>query len=1646
MHSLGLCLDALTPGKIMLDEHMWITCPVLMSSRMCFAAEATMQQASGDDTGDEEIRGKYAEVLGVCRGVDHDVPLTVQWVTGRISNFEYLMALNYAAGRSMVDPLYHPILPWVTNFIAEVKPHNRSHVLRDLTRSKFRLSKGDAQLHTTFMHSEPPHHIPDALSELTYFIYMARCTPMQVLQRVVRNDFVAEHYPRSIQKMFEWTPDECIPEFYMDASVFKSIHTDRLMDDLELPQFASTPAAFLAYHRQILESDDVSKNLHHWINLTFGYCLQGEDAVRNLNVPLRHCMSSNEKIGDSAKLDKHPGFVVLFRHPHPMRRYRQFSSSTNTPKSSYEPSLQQFLDLDREDNRSQRKLMKYVEENIVSPVVDMSPTESDLDTILKFSKPLRICGYDTSEYNTVDAYKFAARYGTFLEACYQVPAEGDVNAVSMNNWDDEFRCRMGELACTDSWKADLKECNTADAMQWLQAQDLFSLGCIFAELYTGQPLLDHSIAEDVSALSHRLREYFNSVEPLPLPVQRLVCLLTNPTPQNRPNAFEVLRTCFFHTSEYIRTFPPDPAFDDVVEMFDQPVPPQYNLNRQRLNILQDYCQYLFPSYFKATYKFIGELKLAPTSLAKLKYLTKHAAQISEMPLEGLGLTLPHILDIIRDPQSFRDELGALLRANLQTYSCSEGYELELKSIVEYVAVVDALGCRLGIDSTERIIVPRIIEFLSKLKSQTLLQSIIRSTLWKVLIQRAGPKCFLRQFLPLLLTYVSCGTLRNVSLNASGYESGVSPLWAAGGAHPEKSDWLHSSASIGLRDVQESAVVALSSLALPDALGPGLCIRYVLPALLCLVGVPQLATTGYQLNAGEDYDATMLHLRHDFITRLAEYRSDDMFVIHSILGICSHAGDIATTGVVLPKIFGDILPALEVQLHTRPTTGTYAALLELFFLLIGLLPMASVESVRKHYFLSPKESGEYSSLLKILITLPLPTLVRPSACNGMPGYLQSLVDFRRRHFVFMQLCKLISSASMYVGNNNVMETVLPVVDAFFESFVDTYRTKDVESEEMTLAFQLGVELFVPLAQQVGPEAFSTCVHHVNPRLEMWLMSTASGAIGKSPPLPSNILPEELSGAQDTLTPALPDERSSIFTKWLAAVTPGKRVAKEDRKKTGTVVVRPEIVEIETPATEASSIDEPKYQFYDGSSDDDEDVAEDDISCIKNIPVPPINLPIQRLKSESDASLGTPTSVDYEYTLPKLLESLTDMELEDIETIHHNIRTARADSTAVRSTSIFTPSRSSKDAKRNINSLPHKTKSPEHFFNSTLLSQAKSHLRATKGQLRKHVAASLLMSSNFADKSDAGGDSDCEDDANLLRMHSDLAWLLGGSGRWRVVSDSELLGLPSDKPKFPEKMPPTPSSSKSKPKQPAAQISMTSPKIAVDTASEAVSLFALSMCNKSSWVADELPGGVITMLANPLESLLLTGSFSGAVKIWNINAHPVHMATSYTAHSSAIRCASFMRNGMHVASCDGSIHLWDVETSRTVGSIWGSRDNNLPFAHMHAISPREGVSPDINYHGDDQIVTCTGPIIASYDFRVHSSSPLKSIADWKVFTGNTPMADMSPHLCTAASHEQYTFVGSMGGNVWAVDRRSGRTMFNWQAHDSAVLKVSLIRNQL
>lgn len=87
---------------------------------------------------------------------------------------------------------------------------------------------------------------------------------------------------------------ELIPEFYDTEQDGKFLvnnmginfgyrHDGTKIGDVILPPWAKNPLDFVTKLREALESEYVSKNLHHWIDLIFGYKQQGEEAEKAHN-------------------------------------------------------------------------------------------------------------------------------------------------------------------------------------------------------------------------------------------------------------------------------------------------------------------------------------------------------------------------------------------------------------------------------------------------------------------------------------------------------------------------------------------------------------------------------------------------------------------------------------------------------------------------------------------------------------------------------------------------------------------------------------------------------------------------------------------------------------------------------------------------------------------------------------------------------------------------------------------------------------------------------------------------------------------------------------------------------------------------------------------------------------------------------------------------------------------------------------------------------------------------------------------------------------------------------------------------------------------------------------------------------------------
>ena len=257
IHKKGLRVGDITLKDIKIDQELFVSvCPIPQANLLVIDTQASRIK---DSKKTEKVYQKLLKNLKsqlasaqadqaeiICDNfLGHTVHL---WSTGQLSNFDYILLLNYLSGRTFDNPNHYPVMPWIRDF------HSPNGGWRDLTKSKYRLNKGDTQLELTYGESSSkshqefeawsdplshqksvihiPHHVSDVLSEITYYVYKARRTPKSVLCKYVRNRWVPAEYPQSMQRLMEWTPDECIPEFYTGKinfskpknSLFESFH------------------------------------------------------------------------------------------------------------------------------------------------------------------------------------------------------------------------------------------------------------------------------------------------------------------------------------------------------------------------------------------------------------------------------------------------------------------------------------------------------------------------------------------------------------------------------------------------------------------------------------------------------------------------------------------------------------------------------------------------------------------------------------------------------------------------------------------------------------------------------------------------------------------------------------------------------------------------------------------------------------------------------------------------------------------------------------------------------------------------------------------------------------------------------------------------------------------------------------------------------------------------------------------------------------------------------------------------------------------------------------------------------------------------------------------------------------------------------
>ncbi|OMP04932.1 hypothetical protein COLO4_09186 [Corchorus olitorius] len=233
-----------------------------------------------------------------------------RWQNGEISNFQYLMHLNTLAGRGYSDLTQYPVFPWVlADYESENLDLSDPKTFRKLDKPMgCQTPEGEEEFKKRYESWDDPevpkfHYGSHYSSAGIVLFYLLRLPPFSAEnQKLQGGQF--DHADRLFNSIRDtWlsaagkgnTSDvkELIPEFFYMPEFLENRFNFNLgekqsgekVGDVLLPPWAKgSVREFIKKHREALESDFVSENLHHWIDLIFGYKQRGKAAEEAVNV------------------------------------------------------------------------------------------------------------------------------------------------------------------------------------------------------------------------------------------------------------------------------------------------------------------------------------------------------------------------------------------------------------------------------------------------------------------------------------------------------------------------------------------------------------------------------------------------------------------------------------------------------------------------------------------------------------------------------------------------------------------------------------------------------------------------------------------------------------------------------------------------------------------------------------------------------------------------------------------------------------------------------------------------------------------------------------------------------------------------------------------------------------------------------------------------------------------------------------------------------------------------------------------------------------------------------------------------------------------------------------------------------------------
>ncbi|XP_017890031.1 protein FAN-like isoform X3 [Ceratina calcarata] len=409
--------------------------------------------------------------------------MTIRWQNGTLSNYDYLLYINSLADRTFHDLTQYPIMPWVLqDYTSDTLDLNDPTIYRDLTKPIGALEPNRLErLKERYLEMSEPKFLYGSHYSTPGFVlfYLVRKYPQYMLclqngrfdhpDRMFNS--VADVWKNVLVNMSDFK--ELTPEFYDtnnggDFLVnsygidFGYRHDGTKIGDVQLPPWANGPAHFVQVLRNAMESEYVSRNLCHWIDLIFGYKQRGIEAEKADNVFFHLCYEGAVDLDTITDINDRHGMEVqimefgqipkqIFTLPHPKRSVfnleklcRSIETIPTSSLSSFSSvAIESKTDGQIEENLPTttnsfqlRELMRFQShKESVSSIVTVTKNSEEMNQVISVGQDGMLKLYSVKSKKLTRSISLSSLP---LSSCVSYYTSSDRNILVAGSWDNSL--------------------------------------------------------------------------------------------------------------------------------------------------------------------------------------------------------------------------------------------------------------------------------------------------------------------------------------------------------------------------------------------------------------------------------------------------------------------------------------------------------------------------------------------------------------------------------------------------------------------------------------------------------------------------------------------------------------------------------------------------------------------------------------------------------------------------------------------------------------------------------------------------------------------------------------------------------------------------------------------------------------------------------------------------------------------------------------------------------------------------------------------------------------------------------------------------------------------------------------------------------